>query len=165
MRVFIATNAAAACALLLILMSPPLQATEEEVLEALRSFISAFENGDIEAMESSFAHDAVTFPRSIMAHEYDQDIDASKYRRVQGIDPQMRELIESIQKSGRERPYLDIEPQDLEIRVFGDAALATFHLVGDERLGRRTFVLALVDGTWKIVHLHASNVYGSRGKK
>ena len=155
---------AAACGLFLISMIPPLHATEDEVLEALRSFVTAFENGDIEAMESTFAHDALTFPRSIMAHEYDRDIDVSKYRRVEGIDPQMRELIDSFQESGRERPYLDIEPRDLEIRVFGDAALATFHLVGDESLGRRTFVLALVDGTWKIVHLHASNVYGSRGQ-
>ena len=59
--------------------------------------------------------------------------------------------------------YLNIEPADLEIRIFGDAALATFHLVGnDKRLGRRTFVLALIDDAWKIVHLHASNVYGAR---
>ncbi len=126
MSVSIATNTAAVCALFALLMSPQLHATEEEVLEVLRSFIAAFENGDIEAMESSFAHDAVTFPRSIMAYEYDRDIDVSKYRRVEGIDPQMRELIDSFQKSGRERPYLDIEPKDLEIRVFGDAALPPF---------------------------------------
>ena len=155
-------NTAAACALFLILVSPQSQAAEDEVLEALESFIAAFENGDIEAMESSFANNAVTFPRSIMAHEYDQDIDVSKYRRVRGIDPQMRELIDSLKRSGRERPYLDIEPVDLEIQIIGDAAVATFHLVGGARLGRRTFVLALIDGAWKIVHLHASNVYGSR---
>ncbi len=156
------TIAAAACALFLILVSPQSQAAEGEVLEALESFIAAFENGDIEAMESSFADSAVTFPRSIMANEHDQDIKISEYRRVRGIDPQMRELIDSLKKSGRERPYLDIEPADLEIQVFGDAALATFHLVGGERLGRRTFVLALIDDAWKIVHLHASNVYGSQ---
>ena len=151
------------CLLFLSLIGPQTQAAESEVLEALESFIAAFENGDIEAMEASFSRDAVTFPRSIMAHEYDGDIDVSKYRRVHGIDPQMRALIDSLKKSGRERPYLNIEPADLEIRIFGDAALATFHLVGnDKRLGRRTFVLALIDDAWKIVHLHASNVYGAR---
>lgn len=149
------------CALFLTLIGPQTRAAESDVLEALESFITAFENGDIETMEASFSPDAVTFPRSIMAHEYDGDIDVSKYRRVRGIDPQMRELIGSLEKSGRERPYLNIEPVDLDIQVFGDAALVTFHLAGDdERLGRRTFVLALIDGAWKIVHLHASNVYG-----
>jgi ketosteroid isomerase-like protein len=162
MSKFFVTAIAAACALLLIAMSPQSQASEDEVLEALESFIAAFENGDVEAMESSFANNAVTFPRSIMANDFDRDIDVSQYRRVRGIDPQMRELIDSLKASGRERPYLDIEPADLEVQVFGDAALATFHLEGDERLGRRTFVLALIDDAWKIVHLHASNVYGSR---
>ena len=113
-------------------------------------------------MEASFSPDAVTFPRSIMSREYDGDIEISKYRRVRGIDPQMRELIESFKKSGRERPYLDIQPVDLEVQLFGHAALVTFHLVGGERLGRRTFVLALIDDAWKIVHLHASNVYGAQ---
>ena len=65
----IVTNTAAACALLLFLVSPQSQAAEDEVLEALELFIAAFENGDIEAMESSFADNAVTFPRSIMAQE------------------------------------------------------------------------------------------------
>jgi ketosteroid isomerase-like protein len=154
-------NIKVACALFLILLSPQIQAAEDEVLEALELFITAFENGDIETMEASFSPNAVTFPRSIMAHEYDREIDVSKYRRVRGIDPQMRELIDSLRESGRERPYLDIEPVDLEIQVFGDAALVTFHLEGNQRLGRRTFVLALIDDAWKIVHLHASNVYGS----
>ena len=158
---YFVTNIVAACTLFLILVSPHSLAAEDEVLEALESFIAAFENGDIEAMESSFADNAVTFPRSIMAHKYDREIDVSEYRRVRGIDPQMRELIDSLKSSGRERPYLDIEPVDLEIQIFGDAALATFHLAGGEQLGRRTFVLALIDDAWKIVHLHASNVYGS----
>ena len=84
-------NIAVACSLFLIMMSPPIWAAEDKVLEALESFIAAFEDGDIETMEASFSHDAVTFPRSIMAHEYDEEIDVSKYRRVRGIDPQMRE--------------------------------------------------------------------------
>jgi ketosteroid isomerase-like protein len=31
----------------------------------------------------------------------------------------------------------------------------------DDALSRRTFVLVYQDGSWKIVHLHASNVLGS----
>ena len=84
------------------LMSPQARAAEDDVLQALESFIAAFEDGDIETMEASFSPDAVTFPRSIMSREYDGDIEISKYRRVRGIDPQMRELIES-------KPTTDID--------------------------------------------------------
>ena len=55
---------------------------------------------------------------------------------------------------------MELEPKDLEIVVFTDAALATFHLEGNNRVSRRTFVLAKREGLWKIVHLHASNVEG-----
>ena len=151
-----------AAALLLVSLAQPVHAAEDEIRGALESFIAAFENGDIEAMEAAFAADAVTFPRAIMAQEHERDIEVSKYRRVRGIDPQMRELIDSLKASGRSKPYLNIEPVDLEIQVFGKAALATFHLAGDDTLGRRTFVLALIDDEWKIVHLHASNVTSAR---
>ena len=151
-----------ASALFLVLLGQPLHAAEDRILRAMESFIAAFEDGDIEKMEAAFSGDAVTFPRAIMAQEHEQDIEVSKYRRVRGIDPQMRELIDSRKSSGRAPPYFDIEPVDLEIQVFGDAALATFHLVGDDTIGRRTFVLALIEDEWKIVHLHASNVTSTR---
>jgi len=83
------------------LMSAKASETEEEVYEALKSFISAFELGDFEAMEAAFARDAVTFPRSIMANGFGEEIEVSRYRRVRGIDPQMRELITGLQASGR----------------------------------------------------------------
>ena len=42
--------------------------------------------------------------------------------------------------------------------VAGDAAVVTFHLSGDRRVGRRTLVLGRTgSGGWQIVHLHASN--------
>ena len=149
-------------ALFLVLLVEPLLAAEDQILSALEAFIAAFEDGDIESMEAAFSTDAVTFPRVIMAQEHERDIEVSKYRRVRGIDPQMRELVDFFRASGRSKPYLDIEPVGLKIQVFGDAALATFHLVSDDTVGRRTFVLALIDDEWKIVHLHASNVTSAR---
>lgn len=149
-------------ALVLILVASQATASERQVREAMERFISAFELGDINAMEAAFAEDAVTFPRSIMANGLDETIDTSTYRRVRGMPPQMREIIVFLQASGREPPYLSLEPRDLEVQMYGGAALVTFHLEGNESLGRRTFVLALIDDDWKIVHLHASNVVGSR---
>jgi ketosteroid isomerase-like protein len=54
---------------------------------------------------------------------------------------------------------MDIQPKDMRIQIFGDIAIATFHL--DDRAGflnRRTVVLHKTGEGWKIVHLHASEV-------
>jgi len=56
---------------------------------------------------------------------------------------------------------MTLEPRDLEVQMFADAALVTFHLENGRSLSRRTFVLSKESGLWKIVHLHASNVVGS----
>ena len=135
-------------------------ASVDAVRGAVYAFLDAFENGDIDAMEASFADGASTFPRAIMAADLDDPIDADDYRRVNGIDPQMRALIESLRAEGRTPPYLTLAPEDMKIQMYGRAAVVTFHL-GGARLGRRTFVLAEIDAEWKIVHLHASNVIAS----
>ena len=47
-------------------------------------------------------------------------------------------------------PYMDIRPKDLEVQVFGDVAIATFHL--DDRVGllnRRTIVLNRTKEGWE----------------
>jgi hypothetical protein len=54
---------------------------------------------------------------------------------------------------------MDLQPRDLNIQIFGEVAIATFHL--DDRpgfLNRRTIVLHNTPEGWKIVHLHASEV-------
>lgn len=54
---------------------------------------------------------------------------------------------------------MDIQPKDMKIQVFGDTAIATFHL-GDRVgfLNRRTIVLNKTTTGWKIVPLYASEV-------
>ena len=55
---------------------------------------------------------------------------------------------------------MDLQPKDLQIQLAGDqVAIATFHL--DDRpgfLNRRTIVLQKIERTWKIIHIHASEV-------
>ena len=63
--------------------------------------------------------------------------------------------------SDEEPPYMLLDPLDLVIQLYGDAALATFHLIDGDALSRRSFVLAKRAGDWKIVPLHASNVISS----
>jgi ketosteroid isomerase-like protein len=132
----------------------------EEVEAVLTDFLRVFENGEIDAMEAAFA-DATVFPRAIMGGESAGRIQVAAFRRARGIDPQMREVVALWRASRSDPPYVRLEPRDLAIELFGDAALATFHLENGPSLSRRTFVLAQRDGVWRIVHLHASNVIGS----
>jgi hypothetical protein len=134
---------------------------QQEVRAALTRFIQAFENGDLDLMEAAFADNAVTFPLAKMSNEVRSQIRTSDYRRVRGLDPQMRQLIARWREGSTDPPYKTIEPKDLEVQMFTDAALVTFHLENGKSLARRTFVLSKEGGCWKIVHLHASNVVGS----
>ena len=133
---------------------------QDEVAAALARFLRAFENGELEVMEAAFASDATSFPRARVSYEAAPDLRAADYHRIRGMGPQMRALVVGFRASDAEPPYMELEPKDLEIVVFTDAALATFHLEGNNRVSRRTFVLAKREGLWKIVHLHASNVEG-----
>ena len=133
---------------------------KDEVTAALTRFLRAFENGELEVMEAAFASDATSFPRARVSYEAAPDLRAADYHRTRGMGPQMRELVVGFRASDAEPPYMRLEPKDLEIIVFTDAALATFHLEGNNRVSRRTFVLAKRESVWKIVHLHASNVEG-----
>ncbi|HAK54987.1 MAG: nuclear transport factor 2 family protein [Vicinamibacterales bacterium] len=135
-------------------------AAEDEVRAVLTDFLRVFENGEVDAMEAAFT-DATVFPRAIMGREPAEPIRVAAYRRQRGLDPQMREVVAEWRASRPGPPYVALEPRNLEIEVFGDAALATFHLENGPSLSRRTFVLANRDGVWRIVHLHASNVVES----
>lgn len=134
---------------------------QQAVMSALNSFVTAFENGDLAAMEASFAEDATDFPRTIMSSDLNSPINIADYKRVQGIDPQMKQLVAMWIDSGSEPPYLVLNPLDLEIQMFMDSAIVTFHLLDGDALSRRTFVFAKRADEWKIVHLHASNVVNS----
>ena len=54
---------------------------------------------------------------------------------------------------------MDLQPSNLKIQIAGDVAIVTFHL--DDRPGfvnRRTVILRKFTESWKIIHLHASEV-------
>lgn len=134
---------------------------EKEVIAVLEKFLRAFENGDFETMEASMTNDAYIFPRAIMSNDLTKPIDNVNYRRINGLDPQMKQVINGIRESGVLPPFMQLEPEDLKITILNDAAIVTFHLDNGKSLSRRTIVLAKNDGGWKIVHIHASNVVSS----
>src|SRR6266566_5024505 len=74
-------------------------------------------------------------------------------------ESQVRAALEQIRSGKTAAPYMDIQPREMKIQLFGNLAIATFHL--DDRAGfvnRRTIVLSKTKAGWKIVHLHASEV-------
>ena len=134
---------------------------EKEVMAALDKFLRAFENGDFETMEALMTNDAYIFPRAIMSNDITTPIDNANYRRINGLDPQMKQVINGIRESGVQPPFMQLEPKDLKITMLNDAAIVTFHLDHSKSLSRRTIVLAKNDVGWQIVHIHASNVVSS----
>jgi ketosteroid isomerase-like protein len=134
---------------------------EKEVMAALDKFLRAFENGDFETMEASMTNDAYIFPRVIMSNDVTKTIESTNYKRIKGLDPQMKQVINNIRESRKQPPFMKIEPKDLKITMLKEAAIVTFHLENGKSLSRRTIVLAKNDDIWKIVHIHPSNVVSS----
>jgi len=134
---------------------------EKEVMAALDKFLRAFENGNFETMEASMTNDAYIFPRAIMSNDITKPIENANYRRINGLDPQMKQVINSLRESGKQPPFMKLEPKDLKITMLKEAAIVTFHLENGKSLSRRTIVLAKNDDRWQIVHIHPSNVVSS----
>lgn len=113
----------------------------DTVEQALATFIAAFNDLDRARMETCFLDDApVFFPWG-------------GHRRVGFWADQFDAW--RIERTGP--PYLNIQPADLQIQRFEDAAVVTFHLEHDpDSLARRTLVLCRTAAGWKIAHLHAS---------
>src|ERR1700722_18401137 len=118
---------------------------ESEVRDALAKFVSAFDNLDWEAFRSTFDDGATVFyprafPERANGREEFEKIFITVFQQIRG---------------GRTAaPYMDIQPKDLSLQLFGDIAVATFHL--DDRpgfLNRRTIVLHKTRLGWKMVNL------------
>ena len=123
---------------------------EKEVRDTLAKFIVAFDNLDWEQFRSFFADDATVFyPRAV----------AERAAGRPALEANFKKVFDGIRGTQSHPPYMHIEPRDLQLQMFGDIAVVTFHL--DDRpgmLNRRTIVLQKTASGWKIVHLHASEV-------
>ena len=140
-------------------MKPSLPHENDSTVEAaLREFLRAFENCDLPKMERFFAPDCVSFDQVIAGSVAHAVADLTSYRRCAGMPPSMRRIALDLPRTKPGPPYHSLVPQDVTIQVFGDAAVATFHIERDGILRRRTIVFAKRDEDWKIVHLHASSV-------
>jgi ketosteroid isomerase-like protein len=145
-----------ALTVLFLLLSPSLFAQEQsasaesEVRDALAKFVSAFDNLDWKTFRSTFDDGATVFyPRGFPERANGRDEFEKAFKLV----------FQQIRAGKTTAPYMNIQPKDMNLQIFGDIAIATFHL--DDRpgfLNRRTIVLHKTRLGWKIVHLHASEI-------
>ena len=128
----------------------PPPSAESEVRDMLAKFVRAFDNLDWERFRLAFDDNATVFyPRLIP--------DRATGRPE--FEQSFKVFFEQIRNGRTTPPYMDVQPKDMKIQMFGNVAIATFHL--DDRpgfLNRRTIVLNKTPVGWKIVHLHASEV-------
>jgi ketosteroid isomerase-like protein len=128
----------------------PLVSAEPEVRDALAKFVYAFDNLDWEAFRLAFDDNATVFYPRAFPERANGRAEFEKTFKV---------VFQQIRGGKTAAPYMDIQPKDMKVQMFGDCAIATFHL--DDRpglLNRRTIVLTKTNAGWKIVHLHASEV-------
>ena len=149
-----------AAAFLFLLISPSLlgqakpTSTEAQVRDALASFIHAFDNLDWESFRLAFSDDATVF--------YPRGFPELANGRAE-FEKRFKVVFDQIRDGKTGAPYMDVQPRDVEIQLFGNIAITTFHL--DDRAGflnRRTIILNKTKEGWKIVHLHASEVTRSQ---
>lgn len=121
-----------------------------DVQKAVDAFIEAFNNLDWEKFRLGFTDDAtVFFPFPQVP------------RRANGraeVEAVFKRFFDEGRKRKSSPPYLNIQPKDVKIQRLKDAAIVTFHLEGDDAIGRRTVVFQKQKGKWLIAHLSASSV-------
>jgi len=124
------------------------EADSQSVQRAVEAFIGVFNNLDWERFRHSFSDDAtVFFPFQNVPRR------ASGRDEIEGA---FKPFFDEMRKRKPNPPYLNIDPKDVQTQMLGKVAIVTFHLAGNDSLGRRTVVFQKQKGKWLIVHLHAS---------
>ncbi|WP_156840339.1 nuclear transport factor 2 family protein [Novosphingobium aquimarinum] len=121
----------------------PAESARATIARVIESFRSMDESG----FEALLAPDIVAF----------LPCDEIGLRRSEGRDAvmaQFRKLFAELRANGSDS--IAVRQTRLELKSWGDTAMATFELEGELRAGCRTIVLRRDEGEWRIVHLHAS---------
>jgi ketosteroid isomerase-like protein len=141
----LAPGAVAAQAATPAVPAPP--AAEAPVRAAVAEFANALNAFDAERLGRTFAEDATAFFPG-------PPFPAARFQGRATIQSAFGQLFAALRQRGARNASL--APVGLQVQLYGDTAIATFHLMGQQEVGRRTLVLRRVGGRWLIVHMHAS---------
>lgn len=128
------------------------RADSAAVAVAVRQFLTAFENLDWPRFRAAFSDSATIFhPAPDMAE---------RVTGPRGIDSTFRAVFADIRAHATSGPpYHRLDPAELRIQPLSPGVvLVTFELRNSERLARRTIVFRKEGSSWRIYHLHASNI-------
>jgi ketosteroid isomerase-like protein len=133
----------------LALAAAPLPESTSTPEAAAASFLDAFKSMDEARFKMFFAPDVTMFfPDGPFPHG-----------RVEGRDAVLsafRTFFKLVKERGR--MALNIVPLEQRVQLYGDVAVVTFRLDGDETVGRRSIIFRNIGGDWRIAHFHASTI-------
>lgn len=130
-----------------------------DLTSAANRFLKALDNLDWEAFQESWAKEpSVFFP----FNDTPERIDGKT-----AVDQRFKTFFDEVKQKTSGPPYLKLAPKALSIKRYGEAGLVSFTLGGlssvgglSGSIGRRSILLILQDGKWKVAHLHASSAGG-----
>ena len=118
--------------------------------KALNEFIEALNTCDLERTMDLFYKNASAF---FPFEEHP--------RRGEGkeeIRKAFDEFYDAVKKEKRGPRYMNIVPGDIRVEGNDQTAVVSFHVVSGPVTSRRTLVMSMIGGKWRIIHLHASNI-------
>ncbi len=117
------------------------------VAAAVAEFVNAINALDAERLGRTFAEDVTGFFPGL-------PFPAARVEGRANLQGAFAQLFAQLRQRGTRSASL--QPRATGVQLYGDVAVASFHLVGQQEIGRRTLVLRRVGARWLIVHMHAS---------
>ena len=125
--------------------APP--AADAPVRAAVTEFVGALNALDAERLGRTMAEDVtVFFPGP--------PFPAARIQGRATVQNAFGQLFGALRQRGTRTASLS--PTGLAVQLYGDTAIATFHLMGAQDVGRRTLVLRRSGVRWLVVHMHGS---------
>lgn len=123
-------------------------AAEAPVNAAVAEFVNALNALDAVRLGRTFAEDITTFFPGL-------PFPAARIEGRANVQGAFAQLFAQLRQRGTRSA--NIQPRAQDVQLYGDVAIVTFHLVGQQQeVGRRTLVLRRTGGRWLIVHMHSS---------
>ena len=139
--------------ILLLLMNFSVKAQHKDsiaVIKSVNNFVTAFNNFNWTAFRESFTDDATIF--------YPYWNQVSRIQGKQEIEKAWLTIFPEFVDTKNSRK-LQISPKNIKLQLYQQTAIVTFHLGdGVNTLSRRTLIMVKKKQSWKIAHLHASNL-------
>jgi ketosteroid isomerase-like protein len=115
--------------------------------DVVTQFTAAFNRLSVDELRPLFAEEATAF---LPMPQFGARLDGRE-----AILNALAPLFEAEKARGS---TMNLQPKDIKTQRSGDTVIVTFDVGTAAVFSRRTLVLERRGGTWKIVHLHASNV-------